>query len=279
MSGAGAGAARLGLGLGSGLAAGLAPRGGSVQDEFALMMHDRILALERDVQSLLADAAVDPRVRLLGASTRSESGGVFVRVMTAAALDIEAWCEGMLRLLGGTDASRFDVWCCHHWSLGRDDMPFITEALVERWYSPGGVAVARVAHAALDAAARVRGGSMASKVAVEACGVTNPRWFAESIRTAAEFPGARAALLRTWDPKARCVVTSPAPDAIWDGRDWDARGRAWAMLHGWLASHTEVTDVWHPRSLNAATSATGLVSCLERLLETQAAQAAHAGQQ
>lgn len=239
------------------LPAGLAP-GGSVQDRFALMLHDRVVALEREVRALSEDA-VDPRVRLLGASTRSESGAVFVRVMTAAALDVPAWCDGVLRRLGGTDASRYDVWCCHHWSLGRDDMPFITEALVERWYSPGGVAVPRVAHAALDSALSVRGGSMASKVAVEACAVTNPRWFAESVRTAAEYPGIKATLW-TWDPQAGGVLTSQASDVV------APEGSAWGMLHGWLAAHTEVTDVWHPRSLNAATLAAGLVSALDRLL-------------
>lgn len=239
------------------MSAGLAPSG-SVQDRFALMLHDRVVALEHDVRTLMADP-LDPRVTVLGTAARSESGAVFVRVMTAAALDIEAWCEGVLRRLGGTDPSRFDLCCCHHWSLGRDDMPFITEALVERWYSPGGASVARVAHAALDSTLQLRGGAMASKVAVDACAVTNPRWFAESIRTACEWPGT-AATLRTWDPKARRMVSSQAVATL------DHHAKAWTLLNGWLATHTEVTDVWHPRSLNAASSAVAFVSALGNLM-------------
>lgn len=237
--------------------AGLAPDG-SVQDRFSLMLHDRVVALEQDIRALLAEP-LDARVSILGTAARSESGAVFVRVMSAAALDIEAWCEGVLRRLGGTDPSRFDVWCCHHWSLGRDDMPFVTEALVERWYSPGGVSVARVAHAALDAALQLRGGAMASKVAVDACAVTNAQWFAESIRTACEWPGTTATV-RTWDPKARRMVSAPAVATL------DHHAKTWTLLNGWLATHTEATDVWHPRSLNASSSALALVSSLSHVL-------------
>ena len=235
------------------------------------MVHDRVVALEREVRALVAEP-LDARVTVLGTAARSDSGAVFVRVTSAAALDIEAWCEGVLRRLGGTDPVRFDLWCCHHWSLGRDDMPFVTEALIERWYSPAGLSVARVAHAALDSAATpsattpattpatTNAAAPSKAVAVDACAVTNPRWFAESIRTACEWPGT-VATLRTWDPKARRTVSSPAVTSL-------DHTKAWTLLNGWLATHTEVTDVWHPRALNASSAATALVSSLGHVLDS-----------
>lgn len=239
---------------------------GSAADHFALMLHDRILALEREVGAL-APKPMDPRVSLLGTRTQSDSGAVLVRVHSATALKLDAWCQAMLSTLGGTDSSRFDVWCCQHWSLGKEVTPFVTEALVEKWYYPGALSVPSIAHAALDACtAESISGEPGGALHVEACAVTNPHWFAESIRSATEDEGA---VLRTWDPRAKRVLSSPCTSET--GTATDGELRAWRLLNGWLASRTEVTDVWHPKALSASTAEIELVAALGAVLDVFAA--------
>ena len=229
---------------------------GDVQQHFALMLHARLVDLETEVRAL-RPASLDPRVRLLGTATTADSGAVFVRVRSRRHVEFDPWCEAVLRRLAATDTGvRFDAWCCQHWSLAADDRPYVVEALVER--SCGPADVAKVAHAALDA---TPGGL------VEACAVVCPRWFAESIRCAATTVADPPPVLHTWDPEAGAVVRHGMEDETGAGGT-PGQVAAWTLLHGWLASHVERTDVWHPRALSASATAVELIKALgARLLE------------
>ena len=230
---------------------------GSAADAFALMMHDRLLALERDVAALLPKP-LDPAVTILGTKTRSDLGGVFVRARCTQPVDLDVWARETMRRITVVDPARIDMWCCQHWTTGygTSGPTYMAEALVERWYTPRGMCVSAAAHAALDAlrAAGHEG------VALDACAVTNSRWFSESIRAAAD---GGAGVLRTWDPDAERMVTSPMASESSSANE----SKAWTMLHGWLAMHTEVTDVWHPRAHSAASAGIQLLAAIARLVD------------
>lgn len=240
-------------GCGAGCGAGLYQLEpvGDVQQQFVLMLHGRVVDLEGDVKRLQPEP-VDARVHLLGAERVADSGAVFVRLRCPAHVEFAAWCAAMMNRLSAVDNTRYDMWCCQHWSLG-GGRPYVVEALVQR---QGALAVPKVAHAAVD--------SVDDGVA-EACAVVNPKWFAESIRTACVASGKPAALY-SWDPEARELVCSQAADEDGTGTQTPGESAAWTLLHGWLAAQTERTDVWHPRALSAGTTSVQLVRALGRLL-------------
>lgn len=250
------------------VAAALRPVG-SAQDAFVLMLHDRILELERSLAAL-APKPVDPRIRLLGKSEWSDNGAAFVRVRSPWGADTAAVAGKMLQVLGDVDPTRWDAWVCQHWSCLLDSDPYVVEILVQRGGS-GGVDVVRVAHAALDAVRALADGADAS---VEACGARCPAWFIESIRTAGHATG--RAVAHAWDPATRAASTAEdPPDAEHpadaedpaDASSDSAGHKAWTMLHGWMASQVELTDVWHPRALNAAANGQELGAALRRLTD------------
>lgn len=228
---------------------------------FSLMLHDRLMAVERDL-ARMAPVPADPAIAFIGTATTADSGAVFVRARCPAPVNVDRWCERMMGQVSRVDPARLDAWCCQHWSMahGRGNGVYILEALLERWYTPHGMSVTDVAHAALDA---LRGEGH-EDTRLEACAVTNPRWFAESIRSACES-SAEGAVLRTWDPESGGMVRSPCTSE--DGSSSLAETKAWVMLHGWLATHTERTDVWHPRSLIAHSAGNQLMSTLAKLGE------------
>jgi hypothetical protein len=235
---------------------------GSVQDAFALMLHDRLVDLERSVAALMP-AGVDRRLAVLGKTSVADSGAAFVRVRSSWSADTEAVLEGVLGAMGRVDRARWDAWCCQHWSCLLDRDAYVLELLVQRAGSRG-VDVVAVAHAALDAVRReAQPFGLAHTVSAEACAVRSPAWFAESIRTACHATGRAAA--RSWDPDTRSCA--PGVETPHEGDDSDRADAAWTMLHGWLASQTEAADVWHPRALNAAASGQELVAALRRVLE------------
>lgn len=238
------------------------PRG-SAKDKFSLMLHDRVVDLERAVYDRLLPCAPDARVRLLGCRTTSESGGVFVRARGAWNVDLREWAGQVLAVLGRRECVRWEVWCCQHWSFGfATECPYVIEALIGR--SGGPEDVTRVAHAALDALQHcLKPVGLHHSALVEACATWCPAWFARSIKVAA----ADRQALYAWDPVTRTVAA--------DGEEEEPEGprerAAWTMLHGWLASQMEVTDVWHPRSLNSAVAGATLVEALGRLVQDEGA--------
>lgn len=233
----------------------LRPTECSVRDGFVLMMHDRLLELEREVRAL-RPRPVDPRVRLLSSASVSDTGAVFlrVRVRDREPLDLDRWAEGLLRAVPNASKRRVDAWCCQHWSFVGAN---VVEALVQYSGEPA-VDVGQVAHATLDA-------WPCATERVEACAVSCPAWFAESIRAAAGSTTA-GARLHTWDPEAEAVVVTAAADGDEVHNATPGESMIWALLHGWLACHAERAEVWHPRALCSSKMATDLVSTLGRLL-------------
>lgn len=210
-----------------------------VKDAFALMLHDRLVELERAVAGL--QIRTDPRLKVLGTRTKADKGSVFVRIRSNEALDVGAWALRTLTSLG-KDETRWDLWACQHWSFASGECPFVTEALVER---SGGdpVSVVTVGHVALDGAPE---GSRA-----EAAPVVCHEWFEACIRAASPT-------LYAWDPLHKGMVTvnlegqHQLADPVED--------KAWMLLHGFLANAVEVADVWHPRALNASCASAHFVS-------------------
>lgn len=208
---------------------------GSLQERFALMLHDRIVQIEQELR--LLRPPLDPRIRLLGTRTESECGAVFVRLLTAHRTDVDAWSARVLGRLAAGDDTRFDLRTCQHIGLAAD-RPYVVECLVER---SGGqpLAVARVAHAALDA-------ETDAGAAVEAGAVVAPAWVAESIRVAGAAGG--RAVLRSWDPVAGACTAQDISNQHETCARSPTEMAAWTMLHGWMASQVEHVDLWHPHA-------------------------------
>lgn len=241
----------------------LQPVGSTLQESFALMLHDRVVELERAVTAL-APRPLDPAITLLGTDRAAATGAAFVRIRSALSVETHRVASRILASLGGGDATRWDAWCCQHWSclLHRD--PYVFEMVVQR-SGTDPLHVDRVAHAALDSMRELlRPFSLHHTVGVEACACKCPAWFVESIRTACV--AVKQATLYTWDPRAETVVASDVSDIDETGTQDASDHRAWVMLHGWLASQVDVTDVWHPRALSATAHGLELVGTLRRLL-------------
>ena len=222
---------------------------GSMCEKFALMLHDRVVDLERQVAAL-QPKPLDPRVRVLGCRRTADSGAVFVRARSGWDVDLGEWAGEVLHTLGGLANTRWDVWCCQHWSVGFVTRPYVLEALIQR--GDGEAAdVASAAHAHLDTlAGMLEPLRLHRTIAVEACAVTCPPWFAESIRAAGAARG--RAVLYTWDPLVRGVTRQELNEGAGTlAPAHPGEYAAWTMLHGWLASRLEATDVWHPRALDA----------------------------
>lgn len=231
---------------------------GSAQDHFVLMLHDRLVKLETELHEL-KPAPPDGRVSVLGSCRASDTGAVFVRLKAAVSVDLDAWCDSLMFRLGERDAhARFDAWACQHWSLGQAERPYIVECLLER--SGGGpLDVVRVAHAALDACATAD-----PEARVDACAVTCAAWFAECIRSAAA--ASETAVLRSWDPVARAMTCQDINSTDETGVATPKETAVWLMLHGFLASQTERTEVWHPHAPSASKAAADLVAALAAAL-------------
>lgn len=228
----------------------VAPRG-STHDQFVLMLHDRLVAVETELRELRPPPP-DPRVNVLGTARQADSGAVFVRVKAASALDLDAWCEAMLRALGERERTRFEARCCQHWGM----VSYVVEALVRR----SGVRpldVVRVAHAALDACVTD------PEAKADACAVVCPDWFEHSILRAGQ--ATQSAFLRSWSPEAGYTVED-VNELNDEGVLTPEQRATWTLLHGWLASQVERTDVWHPRAPCASREADDLVTHLQPAL-------------
>lgn len=209
------------------------------RDAFALMLHDRVVALEAAVLRPRADPS------LTVASRRPRAA--FVRLRTAGLVDADAWARDVLGRLAPA-GQRWDLWVCQHWSaLGGDGLACVTEAVVR-----GGdesTDCERAGHACLDAA-RAAG---ASDARVEAHGVTCDAWFVESVRAAAA--GARRDVTYSWrEGRVHDAPNAPGPEAWPD--------RAWRLLNGWLACQVDAVEPWHPRALSAGGAAAEFITRL-----------------
>lgn len=227
---------------------------GTPQDAFVLMLHDRLVDLESALRELKPPEP-DPRVRLLGAQRRAHSGAVFVRVVTRRPVGLGEWADGVLRVAGRIAPVRFDLWACQHYGLADN---FVTECMVQR-SDVAPLCAAAVGHAALDSADGLGTTALRADVAAVTC----THWVAESIRGAAAAGG--GARMYTWDPMAGVTVSQDVTDLDESGCGTPQELAAWAMLHGWLAAHTEPTELWHPRATSAFKMATDLVATLAKL--------------
>lgn len=231
---------------------------GTQQEHFALMLHDRLLDLERELREL-RPPPLDARLRLLGTRTASDSGAVFARVHARRAVkDVDAWAARVLGRLGRLDDRRADLWCCHHWSPLGGEKPYVIECLIER-SGPAPASVIDAGHAILDA---INANDDTQDVIVDVSAVTAAKWFAECVRSAAAASG--RAKLHAWEPETGTVVVQDVSDIDEMCAATPAEAAAWTRLHGWLAAQTDypVADLWHPRAPAASRMAADLVRAL-----------------
>lgn len=220
---------------------------GTPGELFVLMLHDRIVELEKSVAALSV-CELDPRIELLPpqlGSAERDARDAYLRVHCRTELDLHAWASEVLRRLGGLwQGCELELTCCQHFNL---DATFVTEALVcfDRRRS-----VAQTAKAALDAAADALA-QMPQPVL--ACAVRSREWFVESFRAAS----GKAPYVWSWDAKAGTVVKEALDTFIED--------EGWCLLQGWLAHNNEAVEMLHPRGLHAQVQARKLCSLLTRL--------------
>lgn len=235
---------------------GTSPRG-SAGELFALMMHDRLVELERQV-ALLRLPDTDPAITLVDCP--SGSPGVYVRLHAAAEVDLDAWAAALVRRLGALWAGRcVEVSSCQHYGL---DGTFVVEGLVVAADHAGvhpadpHTTVAQAARAAMDAVVTDCGAELAGQAPhderVLACGVLSREWFAESLSAANPL-----GKVWSWDPEAR--------EAVADANSLWIRDDGWSMLQGWLAHNRERVDVQHPKALHAQIEARRLWAFVSRL--------------
>lgn len=233
---------------------GTSPRG-SAGELFALMLHDRLVELERQVAMLhLPDT--DPAITLVDCP--SGSPGVYVRVHAAAEVDLDAWAAALVKRLGTLWGRCVEASSCQHYGL---DGTFVVECLVVATDHAGvnpdpRIVVSQTARAAMDAAVTDCGAQLADAAPrgerVLACGVLSREWFAESLSAANPL-----GKVWSWDP----AETEAVADActLWIKDD------GWSMLQGWLAHNRERVDVQHPKALHAQIEARRLWAFVSRL--------------
>lgn len=219
---------------------------GTAQDAFVFMLHDRLVALEALVAQLRQTASHE-NLTVLGTRTKAETGSVFVRVRSPTPVAIGRWASAVVTALGAVDSTRWDMWVCQHWTLHNE---YVTEAVIQR-AGDRVVDVVKVGNACLDC--------LGSDARAEVCGVVCHEWFIESVRTAGT--ATRTPHMYTWDPLGKGVVISEAAAEA-------DETKAWTLLHGFVASKADVTDVWHPQGLGASTAAVELSTVLGNVLVT-----------
>lgn len=240
---------------------------GTNQEKFVLMLHDRLIELENEVKDL-RPRPLDTRVTLLGTHEKSHTGSVFVRLYTSWNVDLGQLCAATLGVLGPLDNTRYDMWACQHWTFADTPTPFIIEMVIERSGGGGpggGVGVAKVAHAALDSLMSLTG-RLRVTASADACALHCPTWFAESVRVASST-GQRQAVLHSWEPESRTVVTQDINDIDETGTRNPSQYTAWTMLHGWMAHQVDPTDVWHPRGLSNSKCSIDIVNAIAETLQ------------
>lgn len=215
---------------------------GSASEMFALMLHDRIVELERQLASMHIPAP-DPRIDLV---VGEDSQDVFVRLRCSREIDTDAWASDVCRRLGSLWSCALDVVTCQHFDI---DKTFVVEAVV---CFDTKKSVAKIARAAMDA---VTDDALATSVEhpVVASAVMSREWFVESVRAAS---GDHARVV-SWDPRHKTVEKDSLD--IWIEDD------GWCMLQGWLAHNREPLEVLHPRALQAQVQARRLWSFVARL--------------
>jgi hypothetical protein len=214
---------------------------GSTSEMFALMLHDRIVDLERQFASMCSPP-LDARIEL---ADQADSRDVFVRLRCCREIDGDEWAAAVCTRLGQRWSCEMDVAVCQHFDI---DNTFVLEAvLCFDAHRP----VAQVAHAALDAAGDALAPSVRQPVLASA--VHSREWFVESVRAAA----GDYATVWSWEPVEQKAVKEPLD--IWIEDD------GWCMLQGWLAHNRERVEVLHPRALHAQIQARRLWSFVARL--------------
>lgn len=217
---------------------------GTTSEMFSLMLHDRILELERKLASL-HPPDMDERIELL----KSEAGReVYVRLHCGREVDPVEFASSLCRIMGGLRRGcGIDVLCCRHFGL---DATFVLEGIV---CFDEARSVAQTARAALDA---VGGGALATNVEkpVLASRVESREWFVESVRAAC---GETPSFVVSWNPKTEEVEKDELDPYLDDD--------GWCMLQGWLAHNREPVEVLHPRALHAQMQARKLWSLIARL--------------
>ena len=212
----------------------------TAEQEFSLMLHDRLVELEKKVADL-EPAPLDPRIRIAERPRHP-----FVKVEFDDEIDHSTWLKSVVERLGRRFDTKVSGVACQGWSLRAEK--YVVEAVFE---GGGAMDHREVGRACLET------GSAFGKVrAVHVHGVTNVAWFMESIASA--------------EAEHATYEDGVAPDRTdatrSDATRSDATRSSWYRLNGWLASVTEDADVEHLRAFDAHSAAISLYRASARPL-------------
>jgi hypothetical protein len=207
----------------------------TAEQEFSLMLHDRLVELEKKVADL-EPALLDPRIRIAERPRHP-----FVKVEFDDEIDHSTWLKSVVERLGRRFDTKVSGVACQGWSLRAEK--YVVEAVFE---GGGAMDHREVGRACLET------GTIFGKVgAVHVHEVTNVAWFMESIASA-------EAEHATYEDGVVATRT--------DGPVDDATRSSWYRLNGWLASVTEDADVEHLRAFDAHSAAISLYRASARPL-------------
>jgi hypothetical protein len=207
----------------------------TAEQEFTLMLHDRLVELEKRVADL-EPKPLDPRIKIAERPRHP-----FVKLEFDAKVDHSTWLKSVVERLGRRFEMRVSGVACQGWSLRAEK--YVVEAIFEA----GAMDHREVGRACLET-----GSTFGEVRAVHVHEVTNVAWFMESIASTDDEAGHA-----TYENGS--VSTAAEQTGILHS--------AWYRLNGWLASVMEDADVEHLRAFDADSAATALYRATARPLE------------
>jgi hypothetical protein len=200
----------------------------TAEQEFTLMLHDRLVELEKKVADL-EPKPLDPRIKIAERPRHP-----FVKLEFDAKIDHSTWLKSVVERLGRQFEMRVSGVACQGWSLRAQK--YVVEAIFEA----GAMDHHEVGRACLET-----GTAFGEVRAVHVHEVTNVAWFMESIMSADDDAG-------------HATYENGAVSTTTDQTDTPWYHSHWYRLNGWLVSVMENADVEHLQAFDADSAATAL---------------------
>jgi hypothetical protein len=192
------------------------------EQAFALMLHDRIVELERKMARMEhKDRGVDPRIKFV----EKKRFPLLKIHLENDDVNLSRWLNETVGAVGrATGQEAFGVACKEYNVLAK---AYVIECVLDVECDGKSVATAALEHAP-------------SAKVVEVHDVANFTWFSESIAACSYCSS-------TYDPKTQTVktVAEPVPEVSGES------DTPWLMLNGWLTSVIEGVDISHTRAYDA----------------------------
>lgn len=199
----------------------------TAEQEFTLMLHDRLVELEKRVADL-EPRPLDPRIKIAERPRHP-----FVKLEFDAKIDHSTWLKSVVERLGRRFETKVTGTACQGWSLRAQK--YVVEAIFEA----GAMDHREVGRACLET-----GSAFGEVRAVHVHEVSNVAWFMESIMSA--------------DDAGHATYENGSVSTNTDQTDVPWHHSPWYRLNGWLVSVMENADVEHLQAFDADSAATAL---------------------